>query len=170
MRKTLICSETCRIDDISSSLTVTALIIIRKFKPQDFQWVINIERMVFDEHDPYLYMQFYETNPDGFLVAEINGIVIGYIAGFLASPEIGRIFSLAVHPAYQNRSVGSYLLKEIIDIFRREGVLEVILEVRSSNIKAQKFYEKQGFYRSGIIEKYYNNKENACLMRLEINP
>lgn len=145
------------------------MIIIRKFKPSDFQWVINIERMVFDEHDPYLYMQFYETNPDGFLVAEINGIVVGYVAGFLASAEVGRIFSLAVHPAYQNRSVGSYLLKEIINIFRREKVLEVILEVRSSNTKAKKFYEKHGFYQTGIIEKYYN-KEDACLMRLEIRP
>ncbi len=143
------------------------LIIIRKFEPQDFQWVINIERMVFDEHDPYLYMQFYETNPDGFIVAEINGIVVGYVAGFLATPEVGRIFSLAVHPAYQNRSVGSLLLKEIINIFRKEGVLEVILEVRSSNIKARKFYEKHGFYQNGIIEKYYNN-EDACSMRLEL--
>jgi ribosomal-protein-alanine N-acetyltransferase len=149
---------------------VTALIIIRKFKPQDFQWVIDIERMVFDEHDPYLYMQFYETNPDGFLVAEVNGIVVGYIAGFLASAEVGRIFSLAVHPAYQNRSIGSYLLKEIINTFRREGVLEIILEVRSSNLKAQKFYEKHGFYQTGIIEKYYNNEENGCLMRREIHP
>jgi ribosomal-protein-alanine N-acetyltransferase len=143
------------------------LIIIRKFQPQDFQWIINIERMVFNEHDPYLYMQFYETNPDGFLVAEINGIVVGYIAGFLASSEVGRIFSLAVLPVYQNRSVGSYLLKELIDIFRKEGVLEIILEVRSSNIKAKKFYEKHGFYQTGIIEKYYIN-EDACSMRLEL--
>ncbi len=143
------------------------MIIIRKFKPQDFQWVINIERMVFNEHDPYLYMQFYETNPDGFLVAEINGIVVGYIAGFLASHEVGRIFSLAVLPAYQNRSVGSYLLKELVTIFRKEGAVEVILEVRASNIKAKKFYEKHGFYKTGIIEKYYIN-EDACSMRLEL--
>lgn len=149
------------------SITIDSMIIIRKFKPQDFQWVINIERMVFNEHDPYLYMQFYETNPEGFLVAEINGIVVGYIAGFLASPEVGRIFSLAVLPAYQNRSVGSYLLKELIDIFRKERVLEIILEVRSSNIKAKKFYEKHGFYQIGTIEKYYIN-EDAISMRLEL--
>lgn len=147
---------------------VTRLIIIRKFKPQDFQWVINIERMVFDEHDPYLYMQFYEANPDGFLVAEINGIVVGYVAGFLASPEMGRVFSLGVHPAYQRRSVGSSLLKEMINIFREIGVFEIILEVRSSNIKAKRFYEKHGFYQIGIAEKYYLDNENACLMKLEL--
>lgn len=115
-------------------------------------------------------MQFYETNPEGFIVAEINGIVTGYVAGFLASQEVGRIFSLAVHPAYQNRGVGSILLKEIINILRNMGVSEIILEVRANNIKAKKFYEKHGFYKTGILEKYYANAENACLMKLEMRP
>jgi ribosomal-protein-alanine N-acetyltransferase len=113
-------------------------------------------------------MQFYETYPDSFIVAEINGIVAGYAAGFMASEGAGRIFSLAVHPAYQNRGVGSVLLKEIINIFRKMGVSEIILEVRAGNIKAKKFYEKHGFYQTGILEKYYANAENACLMKLEI--
>lgn len=146
----------------------TGLIIVRKFQPQDFQWVIDIEREVFDEHDPYLYMQFYETYPETFIVAEINGIVVGYVAGFLASEGIGRIFSLAVLPAYRNRGVGGSLLKAITDIFRRMGVLEIILEVRISNIKARRFYERHGFHRTGIVENYYYD-ENAILMNLEIN-
>ncbi|MDP2767695.1 MAG: ribosomal protein S18-alanine N-acetyltransferase [Candidatus Methanoperedens sp.] len=143
------------------------MIIIRKFQPPDFQWVIDIERKIFDEHDPYLYMQFYETYPESFLVAEINGIVVGYAAGFLASLGVGRIFSLAVHPAYRNRRVGSYLLKELINIFCMLGVLEIILEVRTSNTKAKRFYERHGFRKIGILEKYYTNEENACLMKLE---
>lgn len=144
------------------------MIIIRKFQPPDFQWVIDIERKVFDEHDPYLYMQFYEMYPETFLVAEINGIVVGYAAGFLASLGVGRIFSLAVHPAYRNRSVGSNLLKEIINIFRKLGVFEIILEVRSSNVRAKRFYERHGFSQIGIAEKYYFDAEDACLMKLEL--
>ncbi len=145
----------------------TGLIIVRKFQPQDFQWVINIEREVFDEHDPYLYMQFYETYPETFIVSEINGIVVGYVAGFLASEGIGRIFSLAVLPPYRNRGVGSSLLKAITDVFLKLGVFEIILEVRSSNIKARRFYERHGFHRTGIVENYYYD-ENAVLMNLKI--
>ncbi len=145
------------------------MIIIRKFQPPDFQWVIDIERKVFDEHDPYLYMQFYEMYPETFLVAEINGIVVGYAAGFLASLGVGRIFSLAVHPAYRNRSVGSNLLKEIINIFRKLGAFEIILEVRSSTVRAKRFYERHGFSQSGIAEKYYFDAEDACLMKLELH-
>ncbi|MCX9025509.1 MAG: ribosomal protein S18-alanine N-acetyltransferase [Candidatus Methanoperedens sp.] len=144
------------------------MIIIRKFKPSDFQWVIDIERKVFDEHDPYLYMQFYETYPESFVVAEINGFVVGYVAGFMAKEGVGRVFSLAVHPSYQNRGVGGSLLNEIIWVLQRFGVTEIILEVRSGNIKAKRFYERHGFRQIGIKEKYYNDAENACLMKLEI--
>ena len=126
------------------------MIIIRKFKPEDFPYVIDIERQVFNEHDPYFYMQFYETCSDGFIVAEMNGLVIGYVVGFLAKEGTGRIFSLAVHPAYQGRGAGSALLKELTDIFRNFGAVEIILEVRSGNNRARKFYEKHGF----VAEKF----------------
>ena len=143
--------------------------LIRKFEPEDFPCVIDIERQVFNEHDPYFYMQFYETCSDGFIVAEMNGLVIGYVVGFLTKEGTGRVFSLAVHPAYQGRGAGSALLKELAGIFRNFGAVEIILEVRSGNIRARKFYEKHGFYQTGIVEKYYNDGENACLMRLKLN-
>ncbi|MCE8422367.1 MAG: ribosomal protein S18-alanine N-acetyltransferase [Candidatus Methanoperedens sp.] len=144
------------------------MILIRKFEPKDFPWVIEIERKAFDEHDPYFYMKFYETCSDGFIVAKINGIVIGFIVGFLESEKRGRIFSLAVHPDYQNRRIGSFLLKELINVFKTAGAVEIILEVRVSNIRAKKFYERHGFIQAGIIEKYYNDGENAYLMKLNI--
>jgi ribosomal-protein-alanine N-acetyltransferase len=142
--------------------------LIRKFEPADFPWVIDIEKQVFNEHDPFFYMQFYETCSDGFIVAQVNGFVVGFVVGFLSSEETGRIFSLAVHPSYQGRKLGSALLKEIIQVFRRIGVSEIILEVRKGNVKARKFYERHGFHQTGVIEKYYNDGESACMMRLKI--
>lgn len=144
------------------------MITIRKFQPHDFPWVIDIEKKVFDEHDPYFYMQFYETCSDGFIVAEINGFVVGYIVGFQMSEETGRIFSFAIHPAYQNRGAGSALLKEIINVFSKTGVSEIILEVRQGNTRAKKFYERHGFSTTGIIENYYNDGENAVLMKFRV--
>ena len=142
--------------------------IIRKFQPPDFPWVIEIERQVFNEHDPFFYMQFYETCSDGFIVAQINGFIVGFVVGFLTSEKTGRIFSLAVHPSYQNRKLGSALLKEIKDVFREIGVTEIILEVRSGNVKAKRFYERHGFITTDVMEKYYNDGESAYLMRLKM--
>lgn len=143
--------------------------LIRKFQPPDFPSVIDIEKQVFNEHDPFFYMQFYETCSDGFVVAEVNGIVVGFVVGFLASERTGRIFSLAVHPLYQNRRLGSALLKEIILVFRKMGVSEIILEVRKGNLKARRFYERHGFSVTGVMEKYYNDGESACIMRTGIS-
>ncbi len=140
--------------------------LIRKFQPPDFPWVIEIEKQVFDEHDPFFYMQFYETCSDGFIVAEVNAFVVGFVVGFLASDNSGRIFSLAVHPSFQNRGLGSALLKEIIRVFKDMGVSEIILEVRSGNLRARRFYERHGFRMTGVMEKYYYDGESACIMRL----
>ncbi len=142
--------------------------IIRKFEPPDFPLVIDIERKVFNEHDPFFYMKFYETCSDGFIVAEVNRIVVGFVVGFLAQEGTGRIFSLAVHPLYQNRGIGSALLKEIIDVFRKSNVNEVVLEVRLGNLRAKKFYERHAFVQTGIAETYYSDGENAFLMKLKI--
>ncbi len=149
---------------------VNLLNIIRKFRPPDFPWVIDIERKVFNEHDPYFYMQFYEICSNGFIVAEVNGFVVGFIVGFLASETTGRIFSLAVLPEYRNLGIGGALLKEIINFFWESRVTEVILEVRSVNVKAKRFYERYGFCQIGVLEKYYNDGENAFLMKLKIGP
>jgi ribosomal-protein-alanine N-acetyltransferase len=146
------------------------LITIRKFQPYDFPAVIDIERMVFNEHDPYFYMQFYETCSDGFLVAEFNRLLAGYIVGFRSSEDTGRIFSFAVHPSFQNRGIGSALLKELTRIFSEEGISKVALEVRTGNIRARRFYERHGFHRIGIAKNYYNDGECAILMKLELMP
>lgn len=147
---------------------MTRLIVIRKFQPSDFSGVIELEKKVFNEHDPYFYMQFYETCSEGFIVAEINGIVIGYAVGFMESEKTGRIFSLAVHQKYRKLWIGSSLLKEIIDVIKKNKAEEIILEVRSSNIKAKRFYEKHGFYQTGILENYYGNGEDAFTMKLDL--
>lgn len=148
---------------------MTSLIIIRKFQPSDFPHVIDIENRVFNEHDPYLYVKFYETCSNGFLVAEINGMIAGFVVGYRPSETTGRIFSLAVHPDHQRKGIGAALLKELIHILFQNGARELVLEVRMSNFGAKKFYEKYGFSIYGIKEKYYNDGEAAYLMKLNLN-
>lgn len=123
---------------------------------------------MFNEHDPFYYMKFYETCSDGFVVAEINGVVAGFVVGYRVSEETGRIFSLAIHPAYQNMGLGTTLLKNINTLLKQNGGLEVVLEVRQSNTDAKRFYERHGFYVSGVVERYYYDGENATLMKLKL--
>ncbi len=140
------------------------MFLIRKFKPLDFERVIDIEKEAFNEFNPLLFMTAYELFSEGFLVAEKDGRVIGFIVGVATASDEVRILSLAVSKMYRNRGVATMLLKKFMGVFRAKGVLNIKLEVRSSNHGAQKLYVSQGFKVVKIIPSYYNDGEDALQM------
>lgn len=99
-----------------------------------------------------------------YAVARLNGRVVGYIGMWLVIDE-AHITNVAVHPDYRHRGIGEklmrYMMKMAVDI----GISRMTLEVRKSNIVAQKLYKKLGFEESGIRKGYYlSNNEDAIIM------
>lgn len=76
-------------------------IMIRRFAPEDFQQIVEIEEEAFSEHNSLVYMNFYEMVGDGFLVAEQDGKVVGYVVGYRSAENEGHIFSVGVKREYQ---------------------------------------------------------------------
>ena len=56
-------------------------------------------------------------------------------------------------------------MTELLEIFRRLGVISVILEVRTGNKKAQKLYLDLGFEIVTACKSYYPDGEGAIIMR-----
>ncbi len=54
---------------------------------------------------------------------------------------------LAVHPQYQGRGVGSYMLDQLQQIARVHGCTHLVLEVAQNNKDALKWYHKRKFFR-----------------------
>lgn len=54
---------------------------------------------------------------------------------------------LAVHPAYQGRGVGGFMLEQIQHLGRSHGSTHLVLEVAQNNKDALKWYHKRNFYR-----------------------
>lgn len=140
------------------------LLSIRRFQPSDFERVTAIEREAFGEYNPLLFMSAYEAFPDGFLVAEQNGYVVGFLITVFMSLFEVKILSIAVDRCYQNRGIASMLLVSLFEILRSRGVPKLLLEVRLSNIRAQKLYLSLGFDLVKIIYAYYQDGEDAYLM------
>jgi ribosomal-protein-alanine N-acetyltransferase len=140
------------------------LFLIRKFQPPDFERVIAIEKEAFDEYNPILFMTAYETFPEGFLVAEEDGTVIGFLSAVLISRFEVKILSIAIDKRCQNRGFASMLLKSLFGLLRTKGILRVLLEVRLSNVQAQKLYLSLGFNLVKVIDAYYQDGEDAYLM------
>jgi len=144
-----------------------ALVIVRQAKIFDLPEIMGIEKLSFEETYPRgIFLMFLENNPDTFLVAEYGGRVIGYVMAYLKPDLEGHVMSIAVHPDYRGSGVGSTLLTEVIKRLFSRGAEYVGLEVRVSNERAIKLYERFGFVRARRIPAYYSNGEDAYYMVL----
>ena len=97
-----------------------------------------------------------------------QGRLIGY-AGVWQIIDEGHISNVAVHPDFRGRCVGELLLRDIFCFCVKHGICRVTLEVRKSNLSAQKLYERLGFRCVGLRPKYYtDNNEDACIYWCEL--
>lgn len=105
------------------------------------------------------------------LVADDNSI-IGFVVGRLvAGGEISprpdaEIYNIAVIEAEQRKGCGQTLFDGFAAICNTRNVANIWLEVRESNSKAIRFYERNGFCRVQTRNHFYENpREHAILMR-----
>lgn len=143
---------------------------IRHFSPEDFQEIVEIEMEAFSEHNPLLYMNFYESVGDGFLVAEESEKVVGFVVGYRSAENEGHIFSLGVKEKYRGLGIGTSLVYAICDMFAANGLRYARLEVRVSNEKAQKLYRSIGFIPCWTEKKYYIDGEDGLVMKMHLHP
>jgi ribosomal-protein-alanine N-acetyltransferase len=135
---------------------------IRKASERDLQAIYEIEKRSFKDPYPLFFIEFLlKTNPNTFLVAENNSCVIGYVIA-TNKEKIGSIVSIAIAPEERRKHVGQTLMEKVIDALKDMRVTTVRLEVRKSNVAAQRFYKALGFSYSHEIPRYYGD-ENALV-------
>lgn len=137
---------------------------VKGFEKLDIRRVMEIDEQSFLDCDAGLYLELYEEWPDGFLIAENEGKVIGFVVLVLTLDGDGRIFSLAVDQGYRGKGVGRTLLKASFNMLRKRKIAHAWLEVRANNLVAQRLYRSMGFMEIGFIPFYYKNGEGAIRM------
>lgn len=86
-------------------------------------------------------------------------------------PEEAELLLIAVQPAHQGLGLGRELLQALLDLLRAEYRERLFLEVRTSNVRAQKFYAAAGFQEIGRRKNYYpaqTGREDALLYALNL--
>ena len=143
---------------------------IKKFEFEDIENALKLE----ESHKIKILSKRIlesEINEDGhyYIVAkekETNTIV-GY-AGISFVLDIADLLSIVVDKNNTRRGIASLMLENIIDYCQKNGIKEIILEVRESNTSAQSLYSKYGFKQISIRKNYYDNIENAIIMKKEL--
>ena len=95
--------------------------------------------------------------------------LVGYIVARRVLDE-GEILNLGVALPMRRRGVGRALVRRVLTTFAASGVAAVFLEVRDSNLPAQRLYEAFGFQEVGRRRRYYQRPvEDAVLLRAAIS-
>lgn len=131
--------------------------------------VLRIESQVYPRPwSAALFLQEMARKTDRvYLVARWDAQVIGYGGVMLAPPE-AHITTIAVDPAWHRNHVGTRLMLGLIDAATAKGARSVSLEVRKSNLGAQRMYERFGFRPVGVRRGYYvETGEDAIVMWVE---
>lgn len=142
--------------------------IIRKFVPTDLKRVFEIENMSFDQsYGINMFQQLYEMGI-GFLVAEEDNYVIGYVMFWIKYEYQGHIISIAVDKNYRRQGAGTHLLVKAISILSLLKIDTIYLEVNENNTGAVEFYKNFNFKIDRVVPGYYESGDGAIIMYLPL--
>lgn len=141
---------------------------VRRMQSADLPRVVDIERACFGERWTLASFQNELSNSaSSYFVATEGDEIVGY-AGYWLILEEAHVTTIGVDPKHQRRGFGDLLMLDLIEHAAKAGAKWVTLEVRLSNIGAQKMYEKFGFTSLGRRKGYYqDNNEDALIMWTE---
>ena len=143
-------------------------IIIDRAVPDDIPEIAAIEAESFS--DPWtkdLLMSELSRDMGIFLTAEKDGKIVGYIIG-IEDGETAFIENIAAKKSARREGVGTALMAYFL-LGLPQTVERVSLEVRESNIPAQRLYAKFGFKEAGIRKNLFSSpREDGIVMIMDL--
>ncbi len=136
---------------------------------EDIVVIGEIEKRCFNRFDifkPHQLRHFIE-NPNNSIFTDVLLLgenIVGWATYFTRKNSfLIRLYSLCIHPDYSGRGYAFQYMKKRIEGFC-SSYKEMVLEVRVSNIKAIRLYEKLGFQIQRKLISYYPDGENGYRM------
>ena len=104
----------------------------------------------------------------------LNGKTIGYLIAMLAT-DSADILNLGIDPDFERKGHGTALINHLIEELKKRYIYKILLEVRSGNKPAIRFYRKQGFKQISVRKNYYtkhsknqSHREDGIIMVMKI--
>ena len=143
--------------------------ILREMLVDDLDQVMEIEEELFSV--PWTkegFLTFLMKENGMFLVVEEKDRILGY-CGLLMVLDEGDITNVAVRPDHRKKGIADAILTDVLSESQKRGARTIYLEVRESNLPAQKLYEKHGFVSCGIRKNFYRKPtEHAIVMSCDL--
>jgi len=147
---------------------------IRQSREEDLEAIIKIQRLA-PEIAQWTAADYADLAADPLglvLVAEVDSISSPALAGFAAFHHVAdeaELRNIAVDPDYRGRGLGRELVAEGRRRLLALGVRRIFLEVRASNIPAQRLYLSARFRLHSRRRNYYRDPpEDALVLTLDL--
>jgi [ribosomal protein S18]-alanine N-acetyltransferase len=139
--------------------------IIRSMKRVDVPAVTELEELTFSM--PWSEATFRgllrRKDVDALVALEDDDRLAGYAVAWGVYDQ-GELANLCVTDAQLGSGLGTRLLEEVLARMEARGITQVFLEVRESNARARRFYERQGFRQVGRRRRYYVEPDEDALV------
>jgi ribosomal-protein-alanine N-acetyltransferase len=90
--------------------------------------------------------------------------IAGFVTFHYQRQGYGHIITIDVHPEARRHRLGTLLINAACEKLRKMTAFMVVLEVAVNNHSALAFYDKHGFKRIKVLERYYNRDVDAIFM------
>jgi ribosomal-protein-alanine N-acetyltransferase len=155
------------VDSVADSGARPALIVARLEGLADLDGVLAVEGESFSNPWTREMYEWELQNPAVchiYLARTPDAGVVGFCAFWLVVDEI-HINNVAVRPAFRGRGIGGALMSHVLRAAGSLGACRATLEVRESNARARRFYERLGFREAGTRRDYYTSPvEDAVIL------
>jgi dTDP-4-amino-4,6-dideoxy-D-galactose acyltransferase len=144
---------------------------IREFRPDDLASLRNMAGTLHRDSRFFSDTRFPQTKSRGLfetwiekacedpahcvLVAELEGVPVGYVACQRKDDGVGQIQLIGVGPSAQGRGIGRRLVGAIINRLTIEKSRRLVVVTQGKNVAAQQLYQKCGFV-TGARELWYH--------------
>ncbi|MGZ4897806.1 MAG: N-acetyltransferase family protein [Candidatus Angelobacter sp.] len=148
------------------------MIHVRKYQPEDFPRVLEIDQTCFVEGIAYFpeEMRYFLATPTAI---SLVGLQDEQIMGFViadrfrprrASRSMGKIITIDVAPPAQHSGLGTLLMSSAEAGLKQADCDYVSLEVAVDNEPALRFYKKHGYSVLKVLPRYYLDSIDGLLM------
>lgn len=139
---------------------------IKKMEYDDIDQILQIEELSYGEHhwSKESFVGELNNKISSYFCILLDNVCVGYMGMWKIIDE-AHITNLSIHPSYRKKGLAQRLLLNMVEECYKDKIKYITLEVRESNEKAIKLYEKFGFKSLGLRKNYYqDNNENALIM------
>jgi [ribosomal protein S18]-alanine N-acetyltransferase len=136
-------------------------------RPEELAGVLEIEEASFNNPTTREWYERELARPEVCFIYVLRTTEhpVAAFCAFWRIADQAHINNLAVRPELRGRGLGILMLEAIIAEAERLGAGSLALEVRRSNIAAQRLYKRAGFREDGIRKSYYTQPvEDALLL------